>query len=132
MAGASGDTTIIMTGTTNDNLVGGSGNDALSGGAGSDRLNGGSGDDILNGGGGLDTVLGGSGSDILIYKAYENQWVINSTFNSTTHQLTGGCTVLTGTDQALRSGTLANGAWALRFRHAAYQLHRQHGRLPRL
>src|SRR5437899_3312871 len=101
MAGASGDTTIIMTGTTNDNLVGGSGNDALSGGAGSDRLNGGAGDDLLNGGSGYDTVLGGSGSDILVYKAYENQWVVGNTssslsFNATTQQLSGSGAIFLG------------------------------------
>src|SRR5438132_6642619 len=94
--GASGPTTIIMTGTTNDNLVGGSGNDYLSGGAGSDRLNGGSCNDTLNGGSGFDTVLGGSGSDILIYKAYENQYVLNGTYLN--QQLTGG-TYYSGTDQ---------------------------------
>src|SRR4051812_5788853 len=80
MAGASGDTTIIMTGTTNDNLVGGSGNDYLSGGAGNDRLNGGSGADTLDGGSGFDTVLGGSGADSLIYRAWENQYKIGTNF----------------------------------------------------
>src|SRR6266404_1702570 len=95
MASASGDTT--LTGTSgSDNLVGGSGNDILSGGAGSDRLNGGSGNDTLNGGSGFDTVLGGSGSDILIYKAYENQYVLNGTYLN--QQLTGG-TYYSGTDQ---------------------------------
>ncbi|MGY4406904.1 VCBS domain-containing protein [Bradyrhizobium sp. USDA 3315] len=99
MASASGDTTIIMTGTTNDNLVGGSGNDTLYGGAGSDRLNGGSGDDTLNGGSGFDTVLGGSGSDTLIYKAYENQYILGSTgFTATNQQISGG-TIYSGTDQ---------------------------------
>ncbi|MGY4261451.1 VCBS repeat-containing protein [Bradyrhizobium sp. USDA 4519] len=99
MASASGDTTIIMTGTTNDNLVGGSGNDTLYGGAGSDRLNGGSGDDTLNGGSGFDTVLGGSGSDTLIYKAYENQYILGSTgFTATNQQISGGA-IYSGTDQ---------------------------------
>ncbi|MGY4169096.1 beta strand repeat-containing protein [Bradyrhizobium sp. USDA 4529] len=99
MASASGDTTIIMTGATNDNLVGGSGNDTLYGGAGNDRLNGGSGDDTLNGGSGFDTVLGGSGSDTLIYKAYENQYILGSTgFTATNQQISGG-TIYSGTDQ---------------------------------
>src|SRR3954447_8876461 len=87
------------TGTSSaDNLVGGSGTDLLSGGAGADRLNGGAGDDILNGGSGYDTVLGGSGSDTLIYKAYENQYVLAGTFNTTNQALSGG-TIYTGTDQ---------------------------------
>ncbi|WP_352813184.1 cadherin domain-containing protein, partial [Mesorhizobium sp. M0387] len=87
------------TGTSgNDNLVGGSGVDILSGGAGDDRLNGGSGDDILNGGSGFDTVLGGSGTDTLIYKAYENQYRLGSTFTSSTQTVTGG-TLYSGTDQ---------------------------------
>src|SRR5690348_4597489 len=80
MASASGET--ILNGTSgNDNLVGGSGNDTLSGGAGNDKLNGGSGADTLDGGSGFDTVLGGSGSDILIYKAYENQYVLAGSFS---------------------------------------------------
>src|SRR5437899_2949142 len=97
MASPSGTTT--LTGTSgSDNLVGGSGDDILSGGAGNDRLNGGSGDDILNGGSGFDTVLGGSGSDILIYKAYENQYVLGGAYASSTQTLSGG-TYYTGTDQ---------------------------------
>ncbi|WP_281033343.1 Ig-like domain-containing protein, partial [Mesorhizobium sp. M7A.F.Ca.CA.001.05.1.1] len=84
--------------SSNDNLVGGSGDDMLSGGAGNDRLNGGSGDDILNGGSGFDTVLGGSGSDILIYKAFENQYWLGSTFTSSTLTTTGA-TLYSGTDQ---------------------------------
>src|SRR5882757_6313588 len=102
MASASGTTT--LTGTSgSDNLVGGSGNDTLSGGAGSDRLNGGAGDDTLNGGSGFDTVLGGSGSDTLIYKAYENQYILGAAYTSTStsFQLTsGGAPVVwSGTDQ---------------------------------
>src|SRR5437868_77491 len=100
MASASGDNT--LTGTSgSDNLVGGSGNDILSGGAGSDRLNGGAGNDTLNGGSGFDIVLGGSGSDILIYKAYENQYLLGAgyTSTSTSFQYTGGGTVYSGTDQ---------------------------------
>ncbi|MBA1145393.1 cadherin domain-containing protein, partial [Mesorhizobium neociceri] len=89
--------TTIGTGS-NDNLVGGSGVDILSGGAGDDRLNGGSGDDVLNGGSGFDTVLGGSGTDTLIYKAYENQYRLGSTFTSSTQTVTGG-TLYSGTDQ---------------------------------
>ncbi|MGY4224881.1 VCBS repeat-containing protein [Bradyrhizobium sp. USDA 4503] len=98
MASASG--TTILTGTSgSDNLVGGSGDDTLSGGAGNDRLNGGSGDDTLNGGSGFDTVLGGSGSDTLIYKAYENQYVLGSTgFTATNQQISGGI-IYSGTDQ---------------------------------
>ncbi|RAZ72312.1 Ig-like domain-containing protein, partial [Mesorhizobium atlanticum] len=84
--------------SSNDNLVGGSGDDVLNGGAGDDRLNGGSGDDILNGGSGFDTVLGGSGSDILIYKAFENQYLLGSTFAASTQTTTGG-TLYSGTDQ---------------------------------
>src|SRR3954469_8621860 len=98
MASASGDTT--LTGTSgSDNLVGGSGNDILSGGAGTDRLNGGSGDDILNGGSGFDTVLGGSGSDILIYKAYENQYILGSAGFTAAHQQISGGIIYSGTDQ---------------------------------
>ncbi|MDX8510158.1 Ig-like domain-containing protein, partial [Mesorhizobium captivum] len=85
--------------SSSDNLVGGSGADILNGGAGDDRLNGGSGDDTLNGGSGFDTVLGGSGSDILIYKAFENQYLLGSTFTSSTQTITGG-TLYSGTDQA--------------------------------
>ncbi|MGF6313551.1 VCBS repeat-containing protein, partial [Bradyrhizobium sp. i1.8.4] len=98
MASASGTTT--LTGTPgSDNYVGGSGDDILSGGAGNDRLNGGSGDDTLNGGSGFDTVLGGSGSDTLIYKAYENQYILGSTgFTAATQQISGG-TIYSGTDQ---------------------------------
>ncbi|WP_194469103.1 VCBS domain-containing protein [Bradyrhizobium sp. CCBAU 51753] len=98
MASASG--TTILSGTQgNDNLVGGSGNDILSGGAGNDRLNGGSGDDILNGGSGFDTLLGGSGTDILIYKAFENQYILGSTgFSAATQQISGGV-AYSGTDQ---------------------------------
>ncbi|WP_292491896.1 VCBS domain-containing protein [Mesorhizobium sp.] len=84
--------------SSNDNLVGGSGDDLLYGGAGNDRLNGGSGDDTLNGGSGFDTVLGGSGSDILIYKAFENQYWLGSTFTSST-LTTAGATLYSGTDQ---------------------------------
>src|SRR4051812_34760318 len=95
-----------------DNLVGGSGTDLLSGGAGADRLNGGSGDDILNGGSGIDTVLGGSGTDILIYKAYENQWVVgDSLLFTATHQLSGSGAVFSGADQGIVLGTLAAGVW---------------------
>ncbi|MBR0875608.1 VCBS domain-containing protein, partial [Bradyrhizobium tropiciagri] len=98
MAGASG-TTILSGTSASDNLVGGSGDDILSGGAGSDRLNGGSGDDVLNGGSGFDTLLGGSGSDILIYKAYENQYILGSVgFSATNQQISGGV-VYSGTDQ---------------------------------
>ncbi|MDX8435285.1 Ig-like domain-containing protein [Mesorhizobium abyssinicae] len=89
---------------SSDNLVGGSGDDVLAGGAGDDRLNGGSGDDILNGGSGFDTVLGGSGTDTLIYKAYENQYRLGSTFTSSTQTVTGG-TLYSGTDQTA-SGTV--------------------------
>jgi VCBS repeat-containing protein len=97
-AGANGPTTLSGT-TGNDNLVGGSGNDILSGGAGSDRLNGGSGDDTLNGGSGFDTLLGGSGTDILIYKAYENLYILGSTgFSASNQQIRGG-TIYSGTDQ---------------------------------
>ncbi|MGX1415654.1 VCBS domain-containing protein [Bradyrhizobium elkanii] len=98
MASASG--TTILTGTSgSDNLVGGSGADTLSGGAGNDRLNGGSGDDTLNGGSGFDTVLGGSGSDTLIYKAYENQYILGSIgFTATNQQISGGI-IYSGTDQ---------------------------------
>src|SRR5690242_6722975 len=95
MASASGDTT--LTGTSgSDNLIGGSGKDTLSGGAGNDFLNGGSGDDTLNGGSGFDTLQGGSGSDILIYKAYENQYILNGTYCN--QKLTGGV-IYSGTDQ---------------------------------
>ena len=77
MSGASGTTT--LTGTSgNDTLIGGSGADTLGGGAGSDFLNGGSGNDILDGGAGADNLLGGSGSDILIYRAWENSYNLNS------------------------------------------------------
>ncbi|MGX1321793.1 hypothetical protein AB7M17_005246 [Bradyrhizobium sp. USDA 377] len=101
MASASG--TTILTGTSgSDNLVGGSGDDVLSGGAGNDRLNGGSGDDILNGGSGFDTVLGGSGTDTLIYKGFENQYVLGGTYSITSagFSLSGG-TVWSGTDQTV-------------------------------
>src|SRR5436190_17694277 len=107
MASASGDNTLIGT-TGSDNLVGGSGNDTLSGGGGSDRLNGGAGSDILNGGSGFDTVLGGSGSDTLIYKAYENQYLLGATYTSTStsFQYTGGGVLGSGTDQtALQTTT---------------------------
>src|SRR6476620_11120782 len=105
MASASGTTT--LTGTSgSDNLVGGSGADTLSGGAGSDRLNGGSGADILNGGSGYDTVLGGSGSDILIYKAYENQYLLGGVFTASTQALTGPVNLFTGTDQTALQTTL--------------------------
>ncbi|MGX1106597.1 immunoglobulin-like domain-containing protein [Bradyrhizobium elkanii] len=107
MASASG--TTILTGTSgSDNLVGGSGDDALSGGAGNDRLNGGSGDDILNGGSGFDTVLGGSGTDTLIYKGFENQYVLGGTYSVTSagFSLSGG-TVWSGTDQTVL-GTVSN------------------------
>src|SRR5437762_1832803 len=101
MASASGDTT--LTGTSgSDNLVGGSGNDILSGGAGSDRLNGGAGSDTLNGGSGYDIVLGGSGSDTLIYKAYENQYVLGGTYVN--QQLSGGV-IWSGTDQTITNPT---------------------------
>src|SRR5262245_63410811 len=76
--------------TGNDNLVGGSGDDVLNGGAGSDRLNGGSGTDTLDGGTGFDTVLGGSGADTLIYKAFENQYLLNALYNSATQTVSGG------------------------------------------
>ena len=99
MTTASG-TTILAGTSSSDNLVGGSGDDTLSGGAGSDRLNGGSGDDTLNGGSGYDTVLGGSGSDTLIYKAYENQYILGSIgFTATNQQISGGI-VYSGTDQS--------------------------------
>src|SRR4051812_42266023 len=61
-----------------DNLVGGSLDDVMSGGAGADRLNGGSGSDTLDGGSGIDIVLGGSGADCLIFRAYENQYLLNA------------------------------------------------------
>ncbi|KLK92625.1 hypothetical protein AA309_13070 [Microvirga vignae] len=80
----------------NDKMIGGSGADSLSGGAGTDSLNGGSGADTLNGGSGLDTVLGGSGADTLIYKAYENQWLIDGevyTGNDQTFTLTSTGTI---------------------------------------
>src|SRR4051794_13171916 len=76
--GASGTTT--LTGTAgSDTLIGGSGNDTLSGDAGSDYLNGGSGADTLDGGSGFDTVFGGSGADLLIFRAYENEYVLGAT-----------------------------------------------------
>lgn len=108
MASASGDT--VLAGTSgNDQLVGGSGDDILSGGAGSDSLNGGSGNDILDGGSGTDIVQGGSGSDTLIYKAFENQWLIGASYTSSSTQYSiiggtgtyanGGTTGFTGYDQ---------------------------------
>ena len=63
-----------------DNLVGGSGNDTLSGGDGNDKLNGGAGSDTLDGGSGIDSLSGGSGADTLIFKAFENQYVLGSTY----------------------------------------------------
>src|SRR5437762_7444223 len=97
MADASGTTTLTGT-TSSDILIGGSGSDSLSGGAGSDFLNGGSGSDTLNGGSGYDIVLGGSGSDTLIYKAYENQYILAGTYTASTQTLTGG-DLWSGTDQ---------------------------------
>src|SRR3954467_12871408 len=85
---ASGTTT--LTGTAgNDTLIGGSGNDTLSGGAGSDYLNGGSGADTLDGGSGFDTVLGGSGADTLIFRAYQNEYVLGATYSTSTAPYTG-------------------------------------------
>ena len=84
--------------TGDDKMVGGSGVDILNGGAGNDFINGGSGNDILNGGSGFDTVLGGQGADILIYKAYENEYVLGGTWNATTLTVSGG-TKYIGTDQ---------------------------------
>src|SRR5687767_6604012 len=82
MAGTSGDTT--NTGTSgSDTIIGGSGSDTLSGDSGSDFINGGSGSDTLDGGSGIDTLLGGSGSDRLIYKAFENQWLLAAGYTST-------------------------------------------------
>src|SRR3546814_16090888 len=66
-----------------DTLIGGSGSDTLSGGDGTDFLNGGSGSDTLDGGSGTDTLLGGSGSDRLIYRAFENQWLLDSSYSLT-------------------------------------------------
>ncbi|RUY57470.1 hypothetical protein EN981_03935, partial [Mesorhizobium sp. M7A.F.Ca.CA.001.13.2.1] len=43
-------------------------------------------------------MLGGSGSDILIYKAFENQYWLGSTFTSSTLTTTGA-TLYSGTDQ---------------------------------
>ena len=94
MASASG--TTVLTGTLGDDkLVGGSGDDILSGGAGNDFLNGGSGNDVLDGGSGIDNVLGGSGADTLIYRAFENQWLIGAAYTSTPTQFS----VVGGTGQ---------------------------------
>ncbi|MER8375762.1 Ig-like domain-containing protein, partial [Mesorhizobium sp. M1338] len=59
-------------------LIGGSGTDVIVAGGGNDYINGGSGADTLDGGSGFDTVLGGSGADTLIYRAWENQYKIDS------------------------------------------------------
>src|SRR6185437_6391650 len=78
---ASGPTT--LTGTAgNDTLIGGSGNDTLSGGARNDFLNGGSGNDTLDGGTGFDTLLGGSGSDLLIFRAYQNEYILGTNYSA--------------------------------------------------
>src|SRR5262249_53483454 len=83
-----------------DKMVGGSGVDILNGGAGNDSINGGSGDDILNGGSGYDTLSGGSGSDTLIYKAFENKYVLHAIQTQTPSGFTiSGGEVYTGTDQ---------------------------------
>src|SRR3954465_6144060 len=87
-----------------DKMVGGSGVDILNGGAGNDSINGGSGNDILNGGSGLDTVLGGQGADVLIYKAYENEYVLGGTWSATSLTVSGG-TKYFGTDQTAAQTT---------------------------
>ncbi|WP_199805550.1 VCBS domain-containing protein, partial [Bradyrhizobium lablabi] len=109
MASASG--TTILTGTSgNDNYTGGAGDDNLSGGAGDDRLNGGSGNDTLDGGSGFDTLLGGSGTDKLIFKAYENEYKLGSTYvagsGALPGTLTGGSLYDNG---VLQSGTTFKG-----------------------
>src|SRR5689334_18166504 len=89
--------TTNLTGTAgSDTLIGGSGNDTLSGGAGNDYLNGGSGADTLDGGSGFDTLLGGSGSDLLIFRAYENEYILGASY-------TAGAAPYTGT---LSGGTI--------------------------
>src|SRR5262245_49901890 len=109
MASASG--TTILTGTSgNDNYTGGAGDDNLSGGAGDDRLNGGSGNDTLDGGSGFDTILGGSGTDKLVFKAYENEYKLGSTYvagsGALPGTLTGGSLYDNG---VLQSGTTFKG-----------------------
>src|SRR5258705_255159 len=68
---------------------------------GSDDVNGGSGDDTVDEGSGFDTVLAGSGTDTLIYKAYENQYILGGTYaaTSTSYLFTGGGTVWSGSEQ---------------------------------
>ncbi|WP_352749378.1 Ig-like domain-containing protein, partial [Mesorhizobium sp. M0615] len=101
-------TTIGTSGS--DNLVGGSGDDVLLGGAGSDRLNGGSGADTLDGGSGFDDLLGGSGADLLIFRAYENQYKLGSTYVAGSGGLPGTLTGGTVYDNgAAQSGSSFGG-----------------------
>src|SRR5437868_3584015 len=85
--------TTTLTGTAgNDTLIGGSGNDTLSGSAGNDFLNGGSGNDTLDGGSGFDTLLGGSGTDLLIFRAYQNEYILGASYTTGTAPYTGSLT----------------------------------------
>src|SRR3954449_3424436 len=101
---ASGTSFVTITGTAgSDTLVGGSGNDTLLGGAGNDSLNGGAGADILDGGSGFDALHAGSGADLLIFRAYENQYILRGTY-------TGGTLTLGATGKIYDNGTALSGA----------------------
>ena len=64
------DTSIVSTGTPNDDFTtGSSADDTLNGGAGNDSLIGGAGNDVLNGGADDDRLSGDAGSDLFIMHA---------------------------------------------------------------
>ena len=71
-------------------LSGGSGNDTMMGDAGDDTLAGGDGDDILNGGLGDDKLNGGAGNDNLNGGAGNDVYVVNSSLDVVTEQLSAG------------------------------------------
>ncbi|HEV7582296.1 MAG TPA: peroxidase family protein [Mycobacterium sp.] len=80
VTGGSGNDTI--TGNPGANiLIGGAGDDSLIGGAGNDTLNGDAGNDTLDGGAGNDTMTGGTGDDT---------YVVDSTSDVVTENLSGG------------------------------------------
>ena len=81
---------ILIGSDEGDHLVGGIGDDTLFGGDGNDTLDGGDGNDYLNGGAGNDSMSGGAGDD---------RYIVDSSSDSITENLSEG------TDKVYSSAT---------------------------
>lgn len=98
---------IVLGGAGGDTLYGGSGNDSIDGGSEDDRLFGGLGNDTLLGGAGRDTIVSDGGNDVLTGGADADQFVILSSEEASSIQITDFNVAATNGDVLDLSGTVA-------------------------